>query len=77
MYHSSHGQVFIILFIIYLCYYLATSLELADAVRYPTMTRVIGSAFRLGRAMKEVLTYFNWMRVALFYTDDKVCSLFQ
>jgi hypothetical protein len=41
------------------------------------MTRVIGSAFRLGRAMKEVLTYFNWMRVALFYTDDKVCSLFQ
>ena len=27
---------------------------------------------RLGRAMREILTYFKWMRVAMFYTDDKV-----
>lgn len=26
---------------------------------------------RMGRALKEILEYFEWTRVALFYTDDK------
>ena len=26
---------------------------------------------RLGRAVKEFLTYFNWKRFAMFYTDDR------
>lgn len=26
---------------------------------------------RMGRALKEILLYFGWTRVALFYTDDK------
>lgn len=28
------------------------------------------SGFRMGRALKEMLLYFNWKRIAMFYTDD-------
>lgn len=67
----------------------ATSTDLANPKRFPTMARMIGSAtryaerrhvfwcfvlwpafFRMGRAIKELLVYFNWKRIAMVYTDD-------
>lgn len=48
----------------------ATSTELANPKRFPTMARTIGSAIRMGRAIKEVLQFFNWRRIAMLYTDD-------
>ncbi|TKR61354.1 hypothetical protein L596_028472 [Steinernema carpocapsae] len=50
----------------------ASSSELTDAVRFPTVASINANTFTLGLAIREVMFEYEWKEFALIYTMDKV-----